>query len=71
MAKREPRLCREVLQTQLPGSPASKYLGAPVQTVPAPAMAADPVTYVTPGKQLPRFLIAHGKDDCTVPYQGI
>ena len=54
----------------LPGSPASKYLGAPVQSVPARAMAADPITYLTPGKQLPRFLIAHGKNDCTVPYQG-
>jgi acetyl esterase/lipase len=54
----------------LPGSPASKYLGAPVQAVPARALAADPVTYLAPGKQLPKFLIAHGKDDCTVPYQG-
>jgi len=53
----------------LPGSPASKYLGAPVQSVPARAMAADPITYLTPGKQLPKFLIAHGENDCTVPYQ--
>ena len=54
----------------LPTSPASKYLGGPVQTVPTLAKAADPITYLRPGKQLPKFLIAQGKDDCTVPYQG-
>ena len=54
----------------LPGSAASKYLGAPIQTVPAEANAADPITYITPGKHLPKFLIAAGTADCTVPYQG-
>jgi acetyl esterase/lipase len=54
----------------LPNSPASMFLGAPVQSVPDQARAADPITYLAPGKPLPKFLIAHGNDDCTVPYQG-
>jgi uncharacterized protein len=54
----------------LPNSPASIFLGGPVQSVPNQAKAADPITYITPGKLLPKFLIAHGSDDCTVPYQG-
>lgn len=54
----------------LPGSAASQYLGAPVQTVPGRAMAADPMTYLTPGRPVPKFLIAQGMHDCTVPYQG-
>ncbi len=58
------------LNPDLPDSAASKYLGAPVQTVPGRARAADPITYLTPGPHLPRFLIAHGTHDCTVPYQG-
>lgn len=58
------------LNPNLPDSAASQYLGAPVQTVPARARAADPVTYLTPGRQLPKFLIAQGTHDCTVPYQG-
>ena len=58
------------LNPNLPDSAASKYLGAPVQTVPARARAADPITYLTPGQPLPKFLIAQGTHDCTVPYQG-
>ena len=54
----------------LPGSVGSKYLGAPVQTVPGLARMADPMTYLTPGRPLPKFLIAQGTHDCTVPYQG-
>jgi acetyl esterase/lipase len=54
----------------LPGSAASQYLGAPVQTVPGRAKAADPMTYLTPGRPVPKFLIAQGMHDCTVPYQG-
>ena len=54
----------------LPGSAASKYLGGPVQSVPGQARAADPMTYLTPGRQLPEFLIAQGTQDCIVPYQG-
>jgi len=65
-----PACAGKVVNHNLPDSPASKYLGAPIQTVPSLAKAADPITYLTPGRQLPKFLIAHGKDDCTVPYQG-
>jgi acetyl esterase/lipase len=54
----------------LPGSAASKYLGGPVQSAPGQAQAADPMTYLTPGRQLPEFLIAQGTLDCIVPYQG-
>ncbi|HTW09473.1 MAG TPA: alpha/beta fold hydrolase, partial [Acidimicrobiales bacterium] len=54
----------------LPTSAASRYIGAPIQSVPARAEAANPVTYVRAGEMLPTFLIAHGDDDCTVPYQG-
>ena len=54
----------------LPGSAASQYLGAPVQTVPSRAKAADPMTYLTPGRSVPKLLIAQGMHDCTVPYQG-
>jgi acetyl esterase/lipase len=57
------------LNPNLPDSAASRYLGAPVQTVPARARAADPITYLTPGRHLPKFLIAQGTHDCTVPYQ--
>jgi len=65
-----PACAGKVTNHNLPDSPASKYLGAPIETVPGRAKAADPITYLTPGRQLPKFLIAHGKDDCTVPYQG-
>jgi len=65
-----PACAGKFINPDLPTSAASKYLGAPVQTVPALARAADPLTYLTPGRQLPRFLIAQGEEDCTVPYQG-
>lgn len=54
----------------LPDSPASQYLGGPVQSVSTRARAADPITYVRREGQTPKFLIAQGTDDCTVPYQG-
>jgi len=41
--------------SDLADSPASKYLGAPIQTVPGRAKAADPITYLTPGRQLTKF----------------
>ncbi len=54
----------------LPSSAASRYLGGPVQSVPGVARAADPMTYLAAGRQLPKFLIAQGTHDCIVPYQG-
>jgi len=45
----------------------SKYLGAPLATVPAKVRAADPITYISAGD--PPFLIQHGDADATVPVQ--
>ena len=50
-----------------PGSPESKLLGGPVLDVPAQAIRANPLTYVTAGD--PPFLILHGSADPTVPPQ--
>ena len=48
-------------------SPESQYIGAPIQTVPDQAQAANPITYVT-SDDVP-FLIQHGTADCNVPPQ--
>jgi pimeloyl-ACP methyl ester carboxylesterase len=56
-----------------PGEPdpaSSQLLGAPPDQVPALAAAANPITYLTPGREVPPFLIEHGDLDCVVPYQG-
>ena len=47
------------------GSYLSRYLGAPLATVPGKVRAADPITYLTPGD--PPILIEHGTADGTVP----
>jgi acetyl esterase/lipase len=49
---------------------AEQLLGAPVLEVPELAAAANPITYLVPGRDVPPFLIAHGDVDCVVPYQG-
>jgi acetyl esterase/lipase len=49
---------------------AAQLLGAPVWEVPQLAAAANPITYLVPGRDVPPFLIAHGDVDCVVPYQG-
>lgn len=48
-------------------SPTSMLLGSPIQTVPSKVRAANPRTYVSAGDA--RFLVQHGKLDCTVPWQ--
>ncbi|WP_158545359.1 alpha/beta fold hydrolase [Bremerella cremea] len=48
-------------------SPESKLLGGPVKEVPEVAKGASPQTYVSQGDA--PFLILHGTDDRTVPYQ--
>jgi acetyl esterase/lipase len=48
-------------------SPESQYVGAPIQTVPDKAKAANPITYVSP--TAPPFFIEHGTADCNVPPQ--
>ena len=50
-----------------PSSPESLLLGAQITTIPALVSAASPRTYVTLGD--PKFLVQHGKLDCTIPYQ--
>lgn len=65
-----PACAGDYANPNLPDSPASQYLGGPVQSVPARARAADPITYINRDAQTSQFLIAQGTDDCTVPYQG-
>lgn len=48
-------------------SPESQVIGAPIQTVPEKAQAANPITYVS--AKAPPFLIQHGTADCNVPPQ--
>ena len=62
--------CKGSYDPNSPDSFQSKYLGAPVQTVPGRAKAANPITYLAPSKPVPKFLIAHGNFDCITPYQG-
>jgi acetyl esterase/lipase len=49
----------------MPDSPESRYLGAPISTVPERVRAANPIAYITPDD--PPFLIQKGSGDCTVP----
>jgi acetyl esterase/lipase len=49
-------------------SPESLWLGAPIQSVPATVRTANPITYLAKARRLPRFLVAHGTADCTVPH---
>jgi len=49
-------------------SPESRWLGAPIQTVPAKAAAANPISYLAGARTLPPFMVAHGDSDCVVPY---
>jgi acetyl esterase/lipase len=49
-----------------PNSPESRLLGAPLQSVPARAQTANPITYITADD--PPFLILHGTNDAIVPY---
>jgi len=46
-------------------SPESKYLGAPVPTVPDKVRAANPITYIDTAD--PAFLLQKGTEDCMVP----
>jgi acetyl esterase/lipase len=46
-----------------------QLLGAPAADVPDLAGAANPITYLTPDRDVPPFLILHGDHDCVVPYQ--
>lgn len=50
----------------LPDSPESRLVGAPLQSVPARVRAASPLTYVS--REAPPFLIMHGLADNSVPH---
>jgi len=63
--------CAGVLRAPDEPDPASsQLLGAPPAEVPELAATANPITYLVPGRVVPRFLIEHGDVDCVVPYQG-
>jgi len=69
-ASAPPAACNGQVQAHDPAdSPESAYLGAAIQTLPAKAAAANPITYIATAKTLPVFLIAHGDSDCLVPNQ--
>lgn len=61
--------CTSPEQHDPASSPESEYLGAPIQTVPDDADAANPITYLATADDLPPFQIAHGDADCNVPFQ--
>ncbi len=48
-------------------SPESKLIGGPLRSKPRAARSASPTTFVS--EDDPPFLIVHGSDDLTVPYQ--
>lgn len=48
-------------------SPESRYMGAPIQSIPELVAKADPTSYLSADD--PAFFIQHGTADCTVPYQ--
>ena len=50
----------------MPDSPESQLIGAPIQTRPDLVKVINPITYVTP--EAAPFLIEHGSRDDTVPY---
>jgi acetyl esterase/lipase len=58
---------RELGSKDAPDSAESRLLGGPVQETKAAAIAASPITYVSP--DAPPFLIQHGKADRLVAYQ--
>ena len=60
--------CPEPQVHDVPDSPESVWLGAPVQTVPTRARAANPISYAAGARVLPPFLVVHGDADCLVPH---
>lgn len=60
----------ESLAHDPPGSAESLYIGTleGIQAVPEKVARANPVTYLTAGKKVPPFFIAHGVEDRVVPY---
>jgi acetyl esterase/lipase len=48
------------------GSPESRFIGAPIQTVPEKTQLANPIKYIS--EKTPPFLIMHGDNDMSVCY---
>lgn len=53
----------------VPGSPESRFLGAPLSEVPDVVARANPITYAAAAATLPPFFLATGTNDRLVPYQ--
>lgn len=51
----------------LPNSPESELLGAPIQTIPDLVSKTNPITFAQ--QDAPPFLIEHGTGDCVIPAQ--
>jgi len=49
-------------------SPESRFIGGPIQENRDTVTRANPITYVTPDRTIPPFLIVHGDQDPLVPY---
>jgi acetyl esterase/lipase len=49
-------------------SPESQFIGGPIQENPELATRANPITYITPERKIPPFLIVHGDQDPLVPF---
>ncbi len=49
----------------LPNSPESELLGAPIQTIPELVLTTNPITYMH--RDIPPFLIEHGTADSLIP----
>src|SRR3954447_15054697 len=50
-----------------PDSPESRWLGAPIQTIPDQVRAASPLAYLDGAQELPPFHLENGDEDCLVP----
>ena len=48
-------------------SPESRWLGAPIQTIPEEVRAASPLAYLDEAAELPPFHLEAGDEDCSVP----
>jgi acetyl esterase/lipase len=49
------------------GSPESRWLGAPIQTIKETVREASPLTYVFLAQAFPPFYLEAGDQDCSVP----
>ena len=49
-------------------SPESQFIGGPIQDHQERTAQANPITYVTPERKIPPFLIVHGDQDPLVPF---